>query len=82
MNSVLQYLYNWINWVDRGINVLFGGDPRQSVSSRMGRDVAAGRCKFCGWLCRRLDFFEADHCAKKWADEQKPLVPDMQITGD
>ena len=81
--ALWQYLYNCINLVDRAINtVIFFGDPRQSISSRMGRNVAAGRCDFCGWLCRRLDFFEADHCAKKWADEQRPLVPDMQITGD
>ena len=81
MRAVWQYLYNWVSLGDRAVNVLFGGDPRQSVSSRMGRNVAAGRCPFCGWLCRRLDFFEADHCAKKWADEQKPLNPDMQTTG-
>ena len=81
--GVRQYLLNVLSLGDRAINViLLFGDPRQSISSRMGRNVAAGRCQFCGWVCRRLDFFQADHCAKEWASEQVPLVPDMQITGD
>ena len=80
--AVWQYLRNWISLLDRAFNVLLFGDPRQTLSSRMGRNVAAGRCPLCGWICRRLDFFETAHCAKAWAGEQIPLVPDMQVTGD
>ena len=47
----------------------------------MGRDIALGRCQFCGYVCRALSLIQRDHCAKAWASEQVPLDPDMQTTG-
>ena len=82
MNSVLQYAYNLLSVFDRVVNTVLGGDPRQTLSSRMGRNVEAGRCPFCGWVCRRLNSLDSGHCAKAWAKEQAPLNPDMQVTGD
>ena len=82
MNSVLQYFYNLGSVFDRVVNTVLGGDPRQTLSSRMGRDIEAGRCPFCGWVCRRLDVLQRGHCASAWASEQKPLNPDMQVAGD
>ena len=82
MNSLLRYAYNLLSVSDRVVNTILGGDPRQTLSSRMGRNVEAGRCPFCGWVCRRLDVLQLGHCASAWASEQAPLNPDMQITGD
>ena len=81
MKALLQYAFNWLNLFDRAFNVLLGGDPRQTLSSRMGRNVALGRCRFCGYVCRVLSLIQRDHCAKAWASEQVPLDPDMQTTG-
>ena len=82
MNSVLQYFYNLGSVFDRVVNTVLGGDPRQTLSSRMGRDIALGRCRACGWICAGLNLIQRDHCASAWASEQAPLNPDMQITGD
>ena len=82
MNSLLQYLYNLLSVADRVVNTVLGGDPRQTLSSRMGRDIALGRCRACGWICTGLNLIQRDHCASAWASEQKPLNPDMQTTGD
>ena len=80
--ALWQYAYNWIGLLDRACNVLLFGDPRQTISARMGGNIAVGRCPFCGWVCRRLEFFQAGHCALAFASNAMPLVPDMQITGD
>ena len=82
MNSLLQYVYNLGSAFDRVINTVLGGDPRQTLSSRMGRDISLGRCRACGWICKVLDVIQIHHCAKAWAADQAPLIPDMQITGD
>ena len=82
MNSFLQYAVNLIAVADRVVNTVLGGDPRQTLSSRMGRDIEAGRCRACGWICAGLNLIQRDHCASAWASEQAPLVPDMQVTGD
>ena len=81
MKLVLQYFYNLASVTDRVVNTVLGGDPRQTLSSRMGRNIEAKRCPVCGWICRRLDVLQLGHCAKAWASEQKPLTPDMQTTG-
>ena len=82
MNSLLQYLYNLLSVADRVVNTVLGGDPRQTLSSRMGRDISLGRCHACGWICAGLNLIQRDHCASAWASEQIPLSPDMQTTGD
>lgn len=81
LRALWQYVWNWVDILDRMGNVALFGDPRQSISGRMGRNVEAGRCPFCSWMCRKLDFFERNHCARTWADDQKPLNPDRQTTG-
>ena len=82
MQTILQYFYNIASVLDRVINTALGGDPRQTLSSRMGRDIALGRCRACGWICAGLNLIQLNHCAKAWASEQIPLSPDMQTTGD
>lgn len=67
-----RYFLNLFVAVDRLINALTGGDPEMTLSGRMGRAVAEGRCKTCGVVCWVLDKFDANHCArvsKNEADE-------------
>lgn len=44
-------------------NSLLGGDPRETISSRLGRGQIEG-CLLCGLLCKFLNIFDADHCRK------------------
>ena len=55
---ICGYGYNLARWLDQGINALTGGDPRQTLSSRLGRAEQAGNrfaarfCQFLGWIWR------------------------------
>lgn len=60
-----KYLFNIALSLDQFINTLFGGDPDESISSRMGKHLAAhDMCPFCNWLCGILNYFQKDHCIK------------------
>jgi hypothetical protein len=67
-----RYLYNALIALDQFVNALTGGDPDMTLSGRMGRAVAEGRCKLCGLICWLLGLIDKDHCAlaaKNEADE-------------
>ena len=32
-----QYLFNILIWIDQGLNTITGGDPDETVSSRLGK---------------------------------------------
>lgn len=55
--------YNLARWLDQGLNALTGGDPRQTLSSRLGRAELAGS-KTAAALCRVLGVLWRDplHC--------------------
>lgn len=63
MNLLGRYLLNWARWLDEGLNVLTGGDANETMSSRAGKAQKNGRAWACV-LCRFLDLFQKDHCAK------------------
>lgn len=82
MSALKQYLWNVLYLLDLALNTLLGGDPRQTLSARMGRDIEAGRCMVCKRLCWVLNLIQKDHCTKAWAAEKVPFDPRMQIPGD
>lgn len=58
-----QYFWNLLISIDQFFNALFGGDPDETLSSRMGKHARTG-CKFCGAVCWMLDKVDKDHCEK------------------
>lgn len=64
-----QYFINALIALDQLINTLFGGDPDMTLSGRMGRAVAQGRCRLCKVVCWFLDKIDTDHCARANANE-------------
>ena len=83
LKLILRYGFNWLHLLDQAFNTLLGGDPRQTLSGRMGRNITLGKnCVLCHWTCRLLNFIQPDHCVSTWANEKKPLDPDMQITDE
>lgn len=60
---ICSYGYNVLRWIDQGINVVTGGDPRQTLSSRLGRAELAGSkpakafCAVLSWIFR-----DPGHC--------------------
>lgn len=63
------YLWNLLVALDQLINALLGGDPDETLSSRMGKAVRANRCWACKGICRLLHLIDKDHC-------QKTIEPD------
>lgn len=83
MNALKQYLWNLVYLLDLSLNcIVFLGDPRQTLSARMGRDIEAGRCMLCKHVCKFLNLFQADHCARAWNKEKAVFDPEKQIPGD
>lgn len=60
---VCSYAYNLVRWLDQGANALLGGDPRQTLSGRLGRAELAG-VRWAARLCVVISFVLRDpkHC--------------------
>lgn len=61
--KVKQYLWNWLILIDQGFNVLLGGDPDETISSRVSKRPKE-HCAICHWLCRMLNKVDPGHCDK------------------
>ena len=70
MDLVYTYTLNVLLGIDRFLNALFGGDPRETISSRLGKlelyykgDIPWSRpiYKSIAWLC---DHVQDNHCIK------------------
>lgn len=56
-----RYLLNLLILLDEIGNTLTGGDPGETISSRAGKAMQAGKRWGCV-LCKVLDLFQRDHC--------------------
>jgi hypothetical protein len=86
MTKLEQYLWNWIVWLDEGLNVARGGDAHETVSSVMGKTLQKGPTargyRISCVLCRFLDIFQKDHCVKSIIPYvgAEAVVPDAEPT--
>lgn len=62
--KIRTYFWNILIAFDQLINTVLGGDPDETISSRMGKHIENDRCTFCKLICGVLDIFDKDHCAK------------------
>lgn len=58
------YVWNILIGVDQLVNAILGGDPDETLSSRMGKNIARGECKLCKIICYFLNKIDSDHCHK------------------
>ena len=62
MTRVKKYFWNiWVSF-DQFVNTLFGGDPDETISSRVAKRRPG--CVFCRLLCWFLDKIDKGHCDK------------------
>lgn len=80
LSLIWEYIINVLTGFDRFANSLLFGDPRMTLSARMGRDIEDGRCWLCRPVCAVLNIFESHHCTKAWASEQVPVDASEQLT--
>ena len=67
--NICNSLWGIIVQIDRVGNALLGGDPRMTLSGRMGRDIQAGLCWICKPICWILNKINPNHCANQAALE-------------
>lgn len=60
---ILTYFRRLFVALDQLVNVIFGGEEDETVSSRIAKDRRRGR-KFACVLCKILDWIDPDHCEK------------------
>ena len=78
-----KYLWNILIWIDQGFNVILSpilnifisnehdfGNPDETLSSVMGKQIRLGRCKGCKLICKLLHWFDPDHCNKSIEDDE------------
>ena len=58
-----RYIWNLLIAVDQFFNAAFGGDPDETISSRLGKAHRNGTCNwFQKRLCDLLDWIDPNHC--------------------
>lgn len=57
------YILNILIAIDQLGNALINGNPDETISSRAGKAMVAGKKWGCV-LCKFLDWFQKDHCKK------------------
>lgn len=65
-DSLHQYIVNIIISIDQFANVLLGGAPDETISSRCSK---RGN-KICVLLCKLLDKIDPNHCEKYREDDE------------
>lgn len=59
-----RWIWNILIALDQLGNAVTGGDPDETISSRMGKHLAKHDCPFCNLMCKFLNLFQKDHCIK------------------
>ena len=61
-----RYVWNNLIAFDQFVNTILGGDPDETISSRIGKITAErpGSCRVCVLICKFLHLIDPDHCNK------------------
>ncbi len=76
MEKIKRYFWNILISFDQFVNTVFGGDPDETISSRLGKWARDGRNNYgfrkylwqiCNWV---VEHFEKDHFAKSIEEDE------------
>lgn len=74
MIKLKKYIYTILIALDRLGNALAGGDSRETISSRVGKNP---KCSFlAAWLHKLLNWLQPGHCEKSKETEHKDIGKD------
>lgn len=76
--KIARYFWNFLIALDQLVNTILGGDPDETVSSRMGKNIRAGKCKLCKIICLLLNRIDPNHCDKSIESDEGS----RQVVGD
>lgn len=75
-SDLVRYVWNLLIAFDQGVNTLFGGDPDETISSRMGKwarnqENNRGLKKPIYWVANKIvELFEKDHFKKSIEEDE------------
>jgi hypothetical protein len=64
-----RYMWNILISVDQLANTFLGGDPDETISSRMGKRARKGD-KLGKFICKILNTFDKGHCEKSIEEDE------------
>ncbi|HEX9023250.1 MAG TPA: hypothetical protein VF799_05360 [Geobacteraceae bacterium] len=70
MEDFIHYAWNVLVALDRFINAIFGGDPKDTMSGRVMRYKDSNIV--ARWVYQFLNWIEPRHCEESLASDQKP----------
>jgi len=57
-----KYFWNLLISLDQLINTILGGDPDETISSRMGKRIVKRDSRICKIICMVLNKIDPNHC--------------------
>ena len=60
--TIKKYIINLLISIDQLFNTILGGNPDETISSRMGRHLLKKNCKLCKIICKLLNLIDKNHC--------------------
>ena len=74
MNKASRYFWNILISIDQFVNTVFGGDPDETVSSRIGKWLylphTTFKWKVAYGICRVLHVLDKNHCIKSIEEDE------------
>lgn len=65
-----KYFFNVLIALDQSANALTGGDPDETLSSRMGKYVANKRGFIPCFICKLLNKIDPNHCISSIEEDE------------
>jgi len=65
----MNYFWNILISIDQFFNTVFGGNPDETISSRLGKKKREGS-KFASFACSILNLAEDNHCEKSIEEDE------------
>lgn len=69
-DRVLAWLRNMLVGANQFVNATLGGDPDETISSRLGKG-ARGSCRLCRFVCWFIDRFTNDRHCERYIEEDR-----------
>ena len=67
---IKRYFKNLLIGIDQLANTIMAGDPDETISSRAGKKVKAGKTGPWKWLCLVLNKFDENHCQESIEEDE------------
>lgn len=66
---ISKYFWNILISIDQLVNTILGGDPDETISSRLGKMKLKGS-KFAYYMCKTLSLIDNRHCVKSIEEDE------------